>query len=450
MKNIRFSRSVCFLWAGLLIGAWSGWAAAQHSSEINGAIPSGGIGDITIDEGGWGIGYVEDKAFSTYSDPTGTSYFVEIMAKSSALQRKMGGYLKYSIGVPPDLALSGGAYGAVDNYFTNTFFVGGNVDPAPVTFSVNLSGMVTLVGLPGGGSFVGVYAYYSYVNEWGNADYRVLQYNLSLSPQWPYVPRPVEWAARVDVNVKSGTPIALNAILTMDMGGLAHPAGSLDQVSLNFYDSLTADVLPGPGVILTSSAQADEDIDGDGFTNQDDCDDFNPDRYPGAAEICDDMDNDCDSLVDLADGQCNGCTDGDGDAVCDGVDNCPQGANADQTDSDEDRMGDACDNCPDHVNPNQGDTYPPQGNSCGNACECEGNFDGDPDQDGTDAFTFKQDFGRSSLQNPCTAIAPCNGDFLCDSDVDGTDAFAFKLDFGRMALKNPCANCVTEPWCEYP
>ena len=32
---------------------------------------------------------------------------------------------------------------------------------------------------------------------------------------------------------------------------------------------------------------------------------------------------------------------------------------------------------------------------------CEGNFDYDRDQDGTDAFTFKSDFGRSTIVNPC-------------------------------------------------
>ena len=31
---------------------------------------------------------------------------------------------------------------------------------------------------------------------------------------------------------------------------------------------------------------------------------------------------------------------------------------------------------------------------------CEGNFDYDKDQDGTDAFTFKTDFGRSSDRIP--------------------------------------------------
>jgi hypothetical protein len=37
---------------------------------------------------------------------------------------------------------------------------------------------------------------------------------------------------------------------------------------------------------------------------------------------------------------------------------------------------------------------------------CEGNFDYDRDQDGTDAFTFKADFGRSSIVNPCPPDGP--------------------------------------------
>jgi hypothetical protein len=37
---------------------------------------------------------------------------------------------------------------------------------------------------------------------------------------------------------------------------------------------------------------------------------------------------------------------------------------------------------------------------------CEGNFDYDHDVDGTDAFTFKTDFGRSLLKNPCPPDGP--------------------------------------------
>lgn len=51
----------------------------------------------------------------------------------------------------------------------------------------------------------------------------------------------------------------------------------------------------------------------------------------------------------------------------------------------------------------QEDTYPSQGNGCGDACDCIGNFDGDQDVDGTDAAKFKENFGRSSFNNPCPA-----------------------------------------------
>jgi hypothetical protein len=39
---------------------------------------------------------------------------------------------------------------------------------------------------------------------------------------------------------------------------------------------------------------------------------------------------------------------------------------------------------------------------------CEGNFDCDQDVDGTDAFTFKQDFGRSVILNPCSYLNDCS------------------------------------------
>jgi hypothetical protein len=81
---------------------------------------------------------------------------------------------------------------------------------------------------------------------------------------------------------------------------------------------------------------------------------------------------------------------------------------------------------------------------------CEGNFDCDADQDGSDAATFKSDFGRSQFNNPCTNIAPCAGDFDCDKDVDGTDASLFKSDFGRSSLNGPCPSCETGDYCVYP
>ena len=60
------------------------------------------------------------------------------------------------------------------------------------------------------------------------------------------------------------------------------------------------------------------DSDGDNYTAEwcggDDCDDGNGSIYPGATEVCDDLDNDCDGQVDEGD-VCD-CTDADGVGWC--------------------------------------------------------------------------------------------------------------------------------------
>jgi hypothetical protein len=114
------------------------------------------------------------------------------------------------------------------------------------------------------------------------------------------------------------------------------------------------------------------------------------------------------------------------------------------TDSDGDGIIDSVDNCPTDYNPGQEDSYPPGGNDCGDACECEGNFDGDQDIDGFDHSKFQIDFGRTN----CTIGNPCNGDLDCDGDVDLDDEQIFLEDSGRGIL-NPCPPCFTEPWCTY-
>jgi hypothetical protein len=113
------------------------------------------------------------------------------------------------------------------------------------------------------------------------------------------------------------------------------------------------------------------------------------------------------------------------------------------------QTADCDDNCPYIANSNQEDTLPPQGNGIGDACECEGDFACDGDVDGSDASTFKTNFGRSTVLDPCVNESPCNGDFSCDGDVDGTDASLFKSDFGRSTIQNPCPACEQGEWCGY-
>ena len=103
-------------------------------------------------------------------------------------------------------------------------------------------------------------------------------------------------------------------------------------------------------------------------------------------------------------------TDYDDDGVLNPADNCPRHPNGPDagtcTKGHRDSIGGPCMSNVDcgangFCSMNQEDSYPPDGNGCGDACECEGNFDCDNDCDGTDAATFKADFGRSSFNNSC-------------------------------------------------
>jgi N-acetylneuraminic acid mutarotase len=110
-----------------------------------------------------------------------------------------------------------------------------------------------------------------------------------------------------------------------------------------------------------------DDDDGDGLSDCDgDCNDADPLTFPGADEICDGEDNNCDGAID--DG-----LDADADGTADCFDNCPAAANPNQDDGDSDLVGDICDNCPDVPNTDQADIVHPNG--VGDACD-------DPDGDG--------------------------------------------------------------------
>jgi hypothetical protein len=123
------------------------------------------------------------------------------------------------------------------------------------------------------------------------------------------------------------------------------------------------------------------DADVDGFCVTTDCDDGNATAYPGAPELCDGADNDCDSVVppdevdaDL-DGfyQCEECDDTNPDSfpgnpeVCDGVDNNCDGAVDESFDIDLDLVADCLDNCPMTPNPDQNDQ---DSDGAGNLCDC--------------------------------------------------------------------------------
>jgi uncharacterized protein (UPF0216 family) len=162
--------------------------------------------------------------------------------------------------------------------------------------------------------------------------------------------------------------------------------------------------------------------------------------------------------------------DHDADGWGNACDNCSKTFNLDQSDFDGDGMGDACDkcvsdpkndmdndticgdvdNCPEVFNPNQEDIYPPHGNSIGDACDCEGDFNCDGSVDAIDLASFLEDMGKRTLtDNPCTNENPCKGDFDCDGDVDAVDRTLFQADFSRGKNNNPCPACAVQSWCHY-
>jgi hypothetical protein len=132
----------------------------------------------------------------------------------------------------------------------------------------------------------------------------------------------------------------------------------------------------------------DDDDDADGHPDGADCDSLSAVVYPGAPELCDGRDNDCDGIVD------EGHPDTDSDGRADCVD----------TDDDSDGYPDVIDNCPLAYNPYQ---YDADGDGIGNDC------DDDDDQDGT---LDPEDCGPLNPGIHPGAVEICDGQ---DNDCDG-------------------------------
>ncbi|XXX78225.1 choice-of-anchor L domain-containing protein [Sorangium sp. So ce134] len=182
------------------------------------------------------------------------------------------------------------------------------------------------------------------------------------------------------------------------------------------------------GACTGTVACGDIDGDADGYSSCVDCNDANPSANPGQLEVCDGVDNDCDSASD-EDNVC--CVDTDADDVCDPVDNCVGVANPDQAEDDGDGLGNACDSCPTTANANQADA---DGDGVGDACDnclttanaSQMDLDGDGAGDVCDscqgvpgAQTDSDGDGLGDICDSCPADADndADGDAVC-GDVD--------------------------------
>jgi len=139
----------------------------------------------------------------------------------------------------------------------------------------------------------------------------------------------------------------------------------------------------------------DEDDDNDGTPDGQDCAPTDASISPKMVEECDGLDNDCDNSIDegFADEDEDGTADcvdedSDGDGLFDVADNCPKVANPEQEDLDQDGLGDLCDSDLD------GDSIPNATDNCPNLKN-----------------TLQSDVDADNLGDPCDG----------DQDNDGLD-----------------------------
>ena len=171
----------------------------------------------------------------------------------------------------------------------------------------------------------------------------------------------------------------------------------------------------------------DEDDDNDGILDGADCAPTDPNIFPGAKEICDGQDNDCDydvdeNFPDLDEDDMPDCIDPDidGDGFDNPEDNCPVVSNQLQEDLDEDGLGDMCDfdmdgdgvpnavdNCPTVFNPGQVDN---ENDTVGDACDPDLDNDNIDNEDDNCPFVYNE--GQEDANEDGVGDA-------CEADLDG-------------------------------
>jgi hypothetical protein len=216
----------------------------------------------------------------------------------------------------------------------------------------------------------------------------------------------------------------------------------------------------------------DNDDDNDNSADLDDCAPLNPNIHPGAEELCNGLDDNCNDEVDEGfqdtdfDGEAD-CLDADddGDGIIDDDDNCPLVPNLGQVNSDADLLGDACDGDddndgiadPEDCQPTNDQIFPGAEETCNGIDDnCDGVTDeGFPDTDGNgvkDCITDDDDGDGIPDGGDNCPITPnpdqvnsdndLQGD-ACDDDDDNDGA----LDSDDCQPTNPAIHPLAQELC---
>ena len=183
-----------------------------------------------------------------------------------------------------------------------------------------------------------------------------------------------------------------------------------------------------PAVVLAACDRTNKsddppvDADGDGYFSDEDCDDDDPAVNPGAQEICNGIDDDCDGAADIEDPDVEGTSswpvDSDGDGFGDPTlfaDGCsqPEGT-ADNTDDCDDRSSD--------VNPNADELCDGIDN------DCDGDVDAD-DSDPVGVSTWAPDTDGDGFGDTAEGVygceAPVEGWINNANDCDDSDPLTY-------------------------
>jgi len=228
----------------------------------------------------------------------------------------------------------------------------------------------------------------------------------------------VTWTSDIDLELGEVTP---------DTQGIVHLATTLSPgthtVTLAAVDAAGFSSEDASAVTVIADETIPADDDGDGVPADEDCDDGDPSAYPGAEEICDGVDNDCDTIVDNRDIDLDGYI----DALCPDY-----GTGADDCDDD------------------NADVYP-------GAPELVDGLDNNCDTDIDEGSEVFDDDGDCACEGPgpctgssdpaCAVLSPgdCDdGDAalnLADVDTDGYDTCAGDCDDSDGAV-NPAPDTV--------